>query len=93
METMMNSVSAFQISIKDIHARIDAMERRQTDLEKNKSSQTGATSALTALVRDFAIPVLAIAVAWLVARNEIIEQKTKYEAQPLQEHHSSLQLK
>lgn len=69
METMMASVSAFQLAIKDIHSRIDALEQRQTNLENKKSSQAGATSALTILGRDFAIPVLAIVITWLVARD------------------------
>lgn len=75
MEAMASSVSAFQVAIKDIHSRIDAVERRQSELEKNKSTQAGALTTLTVLGKDFAIPVLAIAVTWLIARNEPIGQK------------------
>lgn len=74
METMMASVSAFQLAIKDVHSRIDAIERRQNEIEKIKSSQTGATSALSTLGRDFIIPVLAIAITWVVARDTPVKQ-------------------
>jgi hypothetical protein len=71
METMMTSVSTFQVAIKDLHSRIDNLEARQNTLERRRSSDFGATSAIIALVKDFAIPVLAIAVAWLVARDGV----------------------
>lgn len=74
METMMSSVSTFQVAIKDLHSRIDNLETRQNDLEKRRSTQYGATHALVSLGRDFAIPILAIVVAWLVARESSISK-------------------
>jgi hypothetical protein len=74
METMMASVSAFQLAIKDVHSRIDAIERRQNEIEKTKSSQSGAASALTTLGKDFAIPVFAILITWLIARDTPVKQ-------------------
>lgn len=70
MESMMTSVSSFQAAVKDIHARIDALESRQTILEKRQSQEKGANNALAGLAKDFAIPVLAIVITWLVAANE-----------------------
>lgn len=70
MESMMTSVSSFQSAVKDIHARIDALEDRQSVLEKRQSQDKGASSALSGLAKDFAIPVLAIIITWLVAANE-----------------------
>lgn len=90
METMMASVSTFQIAIKDIHSRIDALEKRQTDLENNKATQSGAINVLTTLGRDFAIPVLAIAITWLVARQAPEVKVEPHELQQYsQEHRSS----
>lgn len=74
METMMSSVSAFQGAIKDLHVRIDALEQRQADLENSKSSDSGATRALVGLTKDFAIPMLAVAVTWLIAKNDVPNQ-------------------
>lgn len=71
MESMMASVSSFQTSIKDVHARIDAIEDRQAILEKRQSQDKGANNALATLAKDFAIPVLAIAITWLISRGEI----------------------
>ena len=68
METMMSSVSSFQSAIKDLHSRIDSLENRQLILEKRRSTDSGAVGALVSLGKDFAIPLLAIAVAWLVTR-------------------------
>lgn len=76
METMMSSVSTFQLAIKDLHARIDNLEMRQNALEKRRSSDYGATHALISLGKDFAIPILAIIVAWLVARENSIDKST-----------------
>jgi hypothetical protein len=69
METMMASVSTFQLAIKDVHSRIDALEKRQTELENKRSSQNGAMSALAVLGKDFAIPILAVVVTWSVAKS------------------------
>lgn len=69
LESMMASVSSFQSAVKDIHARIDALEDRQIMLEKRQSLDRGASNALTHLAKDFAIPVLAIAITWLVSRS------------------------
>lgn len=88
METMMASVSSFQVAIKDVHSRIDSLEKRQAELEQKKSSQTGASSALTALGRDFAIPILAIAITWLVAREKPSEPTTHHIPESQVEHRS-----
>lgn len=76
LETMMTSLGNFQITIKDIHTRIDALEARQNTLENSTSSATGAKSALTSLIKDYAIPVLAVAVTWFVAREYPAETKS-----------------
>lgn len=70
MESMMASVSSFQAAVKDIHARIDALETRQTALENSQSQNKGANGAIGGLAKDFAIPILAILITWLVAGNE-----------------------
>jgi len=72
METMMSSVSSFQSAIKDLHSRIDLLENRQLVLEKRRSTDSGAVGALVSLGKDFAIPLLAIAVAWLVTREGVL---------------------
>lgn len=69
LETMMTSIASFQSAVKDIHARIDALEDRQTILEKRQSQDRGANNALTGLAKDFAIPVMAIAITWLISRS------------------------
>jgi len=69
METMMASVSSFQVAIKDVHSRIDALENRQAMLENNQSNYKGVNSTLAALGRDFMIPILAIIITWLVAKD------------------------
>lgn len=89
METMMNSVSAFQVAIKDIHSRIDSLEKRQSELEQKKSSQIGASSALTAVGRDFAIPILAIAITWLVAKEKPDDRVIQHPPSERIEHHST----
>jgi hypothetical protein len=76
LETMMASIGNFQIVIKDIHTRIDALEARQNTLENSSSSAVGAKSALTSLLRDYAIPILAVGVTWLVAREYPKEHTT-----------------
>ena len=89
LETMMASIGAFQGTVKDIHARIDAVEARQNRIERSTSSSNGAASAVTALVKDFAIPLMAVAVAWLIAREQI---NNKSIPRPLPQpipHHSS----
>ena len=78
IETMMSSLSTFQVAIKDIHSRIDALEARQTSLETKQSSVNGATNAIAGLAKDFAIPLLAVAVTWLVATGEIMINKTQH---------------
>lgn len=70
MESMMTSVSSFQAAVKDIHARIDALEDRQTILEKRQSQDKGANNAIAGLFKDFAIPVLAIVITWMVTASE-----------------------
>jgi hypothetical protein len=74
LETMMSSLGNFQVAIKDIHTRIDALETRQNALENSTSSATGAASALTALVKDFALPFLAVAVTWIIAKEQVVEK-------------------
>jgi len=73
LETMMSSLSNSQVAIKDIHTRIDGVEARQNTLEKLTSSTSGATSALTGLVKDFAIPIMTIVIAVLVAREQVTD--------------------
>ena len=73
LETMMSSLSNSQVAIKDIHIRIDGVEARQNTLEKLTSSTSGATSALTGLVKDFAIPIMTIVIAVLVAREQVTD--------------------
>lgn len=71
MQTMTSSMSAFQSAIMDLHGRIDALEKRQSELENKRSSEKGATSALTTLGKDFAIPIAAIFIAWLVGKGQV----------------------
>jgi uncharacterized protein YprB with RNaseH-like and TPR domain len=82
METMMSSVSTFQTAIRDLHSRIDNLEQRQSYLEKRRASENGALGALVSLGKDFAVPVLAIVIAWMAARGAINNQpdgsKTEY---------------
>ena len=73
LETMMSSLSNSQVAIKDIHTRIDGVEARQNTLEKLTSSTSGATSALTGLAKDFAIPIMTIVIAVLVAREQVTD--------------------
>jgi D-arabinose 1-dehydrogenase-like Zn-dependent alcohol dehydrogenase len=70
IETMMSSFASFQTSIKDLHTRIDAVEARQSMLESRRASEYGGTHALIGLAKDFAIPVMAITVAWLISREK-----------------------
>jgi hypothetical protein len=74
METMMSSVSTFQGAIKDLHNRIDNLETRQVALEKGRSSDRGASSALVTLAKDFAIPVLALVIAWMSIRQNSVTE-------------------
>lgn len=77
MEAMTSNVSNFNGSLKAIHERIDTMEDRQIKIEGSLSSSNGATSSLVSLGRDFAIPILAIFIAWLVGKDSIrIEKPT-----------------
>lgn len=69
----MSNLSNSQVAIKDIHTRIDGVEARQNTLEKLSSSTSGATSALTGLAKDFAIPIMTIVIAWLVAREQVTD--------------------
>ena len=73
LETMMSNLSNSQVAIKDIHTRIDGVEARQNTLEKLTSSTSGATSALTGLAKDFAIPIMTIVIAVLVAREQVTD--------------------
>lgn len=87
LETMMANLGNFQVAIKDIHTRIDALETRQNALENSTSSANGATSALTTLAKDFAIPILAVAVTWLIAKEQVVETvKTKVIPNPVPIH-------
>lgn len=89
IETMMSSISTFQVAIKDVHARIDALEARQTTLETKQSSSTGAATVLATIAKDVAIPVAAILVTWLVATNEFSDdQKNQFQVpgQHIQSH-------
>ena len=88
MQTMTSSMSAFQSAIMDIHGRIDALEKRQSDLENKRSLDRGALSAITGLGRDFAIPIAAIMIAWLVARGEVAEVPQRQPDVP-DTHHNS----
>jgi hypothetical protein len=71
METLSSNVSGFQMSLKDIHARIDVIETRQTIMENSISSSKGAANGIVSLARDFAIPILAIVIAWMVGKDSI----------------------
>ena len=73
IETMMTSFASFQTSIKDLHARIDVIESRQAVLESRRASDFGGTRALISLGKDFAIPIMAITVAWLVSQQGTID--------------------
>lgn len=57
--------------MRDVHARIDAIEVRQTALEKKRSSDYAAQNAILSLGKDFVIPVLIVIVTWLAAKNGI----------------------
>lgn len=70
METMMTSVSAFSGAIKDVHSRIDALETRQSALETKQSASQSSMSTVNSIAKDFAIPLLAVAVTWLVATSQ-----------------------
>lgn len=89
LETMMASISAFQGTVKDIHARIDAIEVRQTKIENLTSSSKGAASALTGLIKDFAIPLLAVSITWLIAREQVKDNQPKPPSTPIPHHSSS----
>lgn len=71
METLTSNVSGFQMSLKDIHARIDVIETRQMTMENSISSSKGAANGIVSLARDFAIPILAIVIAWMVGKDSI----------------------
>jgi hypothetical protein len=76
IETMMSSISTFQVAIKDIHSRIDNLEARQTKLETKQSSSNGAAGALASVAKDVAIPLMAIAVTWFIAVNQVSSIKS-----------------
>jgi hypothetical protein len=82
IETMMTSVNTFQGAIKDLHARIDSLEARQGTLEKRRAIDYGGMAALVALIKDFAIPAMAILVAWMVASSKIEERLPHTEPKP-----------
>jgi hypothetical protein len=86
LETMMASISTFQGTVKDIHARIDAIEARQNKIENSTSSSRGATSALTGLAKDFAIPLLAVSLTWLIAREQVKDSHPKPPPLPVPHH-------
>lgn len=71
MQTMMESVTSFRDAMKDIHSRMDSIEARQAQIENSQSKSSGARTALFGAAKDFAIPLMAIAVTWLVAKNEV----------------------
>jgi hypothetical protein len=83
IETMMASVNTFQGAIKDLHARIDSLEARQGTLEKRRATDYGGLTVLIGLFKDFAIPVAAILVAWMVASNRL-EQQLPHNQPPAQ---------
>lgn len=89
LETMMASISTFQGTVKDIHARIDAIEARQNKIENSTSSSKGATSALTGLAKDFAIPLLAVSLTWLIARERVKDDQAKPPLPPVPHHSNS----
>ena len=89
LETMMASIGTFQGTVKDIHARIDAIEIRQSKIENSTSSSKGATSALTGLVKDFAIPLLAVSLTWLIAREQVKDSQPKALPVPVPHHNSN----
>lgn len=70
MENVMGAVSSFQTAVKDLHSRIDAIEKKQQELEATTSSTKGATSAISSLFKDFAIPVVAIGLTWYIATSD-----------------------
>jgi len=88
LETMMASISAFQGTVKDIHARIDAIEARQNRIENSTSSSKGAAAAVTGLFKDFAIPLLAVSLTWLIARERVKDSQPRPPLPPVP-HHSS----
>lgn len=66
-ENVMGAVSSFQVAVRDLHARLDTLEEKQRAMESATSSTNGATSAISSLFRDFAIPVVAIGLTWYIA--------------------------
>lgn len=90
IETMMSSISTFQVAIKDVHARIDALEARQTTLETKQSSSNGAATVLATIAKDVAIPIAAILVTWLIAANEFSREKPS-SSEPFRQHIQSHQ--
>lgn len=70
MQTLTTNITTFQAAISDLHGRIDAVERRQNELERNNSSSFGGIAALSGFAKDFFLPALAVAVAWFIAKSE-----------------------
>lgn len=70
METMMATITSFQGAIRDVHARIDSLEARQASLESQQSQESGASNAIATLAKDFALPVVAVIVAWFAGKGQ-----------------------
>lgn len=70
MDTMVTTVGSFHAAVRDVHTRIDSLEARQHALESRQFQENGASSALSTLMKDYALPLAAVAVAWFAGRSQ-----------------------
>jgi hypothetical protein len=63
------SILGFQESIRHVHVRMDAIEKRQTEQENFAATSKGARTALGDGAKDFLIPIIALIITFYVARS------------------------
>lgn len=63
------SILGFQESIRNVHARMDMLEKRQSELETDNAANRGGRTALGDGAKDFLIPIIALIITFYVARS------------------------
>lgn len=61
-------ITGFQDSVRGVHGRMDALEKRQGAIESSEATNRGARTALGDGAKDFLIPIIALIITFYVAR-------------------------
>lgn len=82
VHTRIDRIEGRQAAVEAAHTRrlelideVEQIKRKQESIELSSASSKGALSAILTGIRDFAVPLLALVVTWMVAVREVEKKR------------------